>query len=102
MLTQLNGNREQRESPGRGPSQPGGDEFAPLLAGATGTGCWALLGVVRLPAPCSETPVLKAQTLSQPGLEMNLPSLSLRLRVVVGACALLLELRRVALHGSCC
>lgn len=48
--------------------------------------------MVRLPAPCSKTPVLKAQTLSQPGLEMNLPLLSIpsascsrSLRSIVGA-----------------
>lgn len=80
MLTQLNGNKEQQESQEQGPSPTREGESAPSPDGALRRAAQRPVG------PATEaamTPLLETQIPSQPGLEINVPFLS----VVSGSCS---------------
>lgn len=87
MLTQLNGNREQQESQEQGPLPTREGESAPSLDGTLRRAAQRPVG---LATEGSVTPVLETQIHSQPGLEINVPFLSVLSGSCSQPCALLL------------
>lgn len=87
MLTQLNGNREQQESQEQGPSPTTEGESGPSLDGALRRAAQRPVGLATEGAVTS---ALETQIPSQPGLEINLPFLSVLSGSCSQPCALLL------------